>query len=135
MSCKGGGGGVANTFGCSSSYFSSPSVTRTLNVEFLKDKNQAYCLYMNFQYSTRLIVCFPSTGGSSGLASPMNSPRHPRTTSMEKPVNFLNYEMPAASTRRLTPREARDCDVIERLIKCYFNIVRKSIQVCSNKTK
>ena len=67
---------------------------------------------------------------ASGLSSPMNSPRHPRPAgSMEKPVNFLNYEMPAVSTRRLTPREARDCEVIERLIKCYFNIVRKSIQV------
>lgn len=30
--------------------------------------------------------------------------------------------------RKLSPREQRDCDVIERLIRSYFLIVRKSIQ-------
>ena len=30
--------------------------------------------------------------------------------------------------KKLTPREQRDCDIIERLIKSYFLIVRKSIQ-------
>ena len=30
--------------------------------------------------------------------------------------------------RKLTPREQRDCDVIERLIRSYFAIIRKNIQ-------
>lgn len=34
--------------------------------------------------------------------------------------------MPAS--RKLSSREQRDCEVIQRLIKCYFLIVRKSIQ-------
>ncbi|KAI1305914.1 Dynamin-1-like protein [Halotydeus destructor] len=46
-----------------------------------------------------------------------------------KPVNLLP-EVPYSSalTRKLTPREQRDCEVIERLIKSYFLIIRKSIQ-------
>lgn len=31
-------------------------------------------------------------------------------------------------SRKLSTREQRDCEVIQRLIKCYFLIVRKSIQ-------
>lgn len=31
-------------------------------------------------------------------------------------------------SRKLSAREQRDCEVIQRLIKCYFLIVRKSIQ-------
>ncbi len=34
----------------------------------------------------------------------------------------------ATTTRKLSPREQRDCEVIERLIKSYFLIVRKNIQ-------
>ncbi|CAK9290925.1 unnamed protein product [Gordionus sp. m RMFG-2023] len=30
--------------------------------------------------------------------------------------------------RKLSPREQRDCEIIERLIKVYFLIVRKNIQ-------
>ncbi|XP_012277422.1 dynamin-1-like protein isoform X2 [Orussus abietinus] len=44
-----------------------------------------------------------------------------------KPVNLLP-EVPTQTSRRLSDREQRDCDVIERLIKSYFYIVRKSIQ-------
>ncbi|MEE6477664.1 hypothetical protein FKM82_011586 [Ascaphus truei] len=41
-------------------------------------------------------------------------------------VNLLDVPVPVA--RRLSAREQRDCEVIERLIKSYFLIVRKNIQ-------
>ncbi|CAD6221270.1 GSCOCG00005120001-RA-CDS [Cotesia congregata] len=49
--------------------------------------------------------------------------------SQQKAVNLLS-EVPAQTNnnRKLSEREQRDCDVIERLIKSYFFIVRKSIQ-------
>uniref|UniRef100_A0A3Q3S0I1 Dynamin-1-like protein n=1 Tax=Mastacembelus armatus TaxID=205130 RepID=A0A3Q3S0I1_9TELE len=37
-------------------------------------------------------------------------------------------------SRKLTTREQRDCEVIQRLIKCYFLIVRKSVQDSVPKT-
>ncbi|XP_045127882.1 dynamin-1-like protein isoform X3 [Portunus trituberculatus] len=46
---------------------------------------------------------------------------------VEKPVNLLP-EVPMQQSRKLTERETKDCEVIERLIKSYFYIVRKSIQ-------
>lgn len=47
--------------------------------------------------------------------------------SPQKPVNLLP-EVPIQSGRKLNDREQRDCEVIERLIKSYFYIVRKGIQ-------
>ncbi|XP_076032709.1 dynamin related protein 1 isoform X2 [Oratosquilla oratoria] len=47
--------------------------------------------------------------------------------SPQKPVNLLP-EVPIQQSRKLTERENKDCEVIERLIKSYFYIVRKSIQ-------
>jgi len=44
-----------------------------------------------------------------------------------KPVNLLP-EIPVQSGRKLNDREQRDCEVIERLIKSYFYLVRKMIQ-------
>ncbi|OCT86067.1 hypothetical protein XELAEV_18019761mg [Xenopus laevis] len=41
-------------------------------------------------------------------------------------VNLLDVSVPVA--RKLSAREQRDCEVIERLIKSYFLIVRKNIQ-------
>ncbi|XP_007892873.1 dynamin-1-like protein isoform X4 [Callorhinchus milii] len=41
-------------------------------------------------------------------------------------VNFLDVRVPIS--RKLSAREQRDCEVIERLIKSYFLIVRKNIQ-------
>jgi len=51
----------------------------------------------------------------------------PALLSPVQPVNLLP-EVPVHATRRLSERETRDVDVIERLIKSYFYIVRKSIQ-------
>ncbi|XP_045082838.1 dynamin-1-like protein isoform X3 [Coregonus clupeaformis] len=41
-------------------------------------------------------------------------------------INLLDTAVPVS--RKLSAREQRDCEVIQRLIKCYFLIVRKSIQ-------
>lgn len=47
-------------------------------------------------------------------------------------VNLLDTAVPAS--RKLSAREQRDCEVIQRLIKSYFLIVRKSIQDSVPKT-
>uniref|UniRef100_A0A8D2J3R6 Dynamin-1-like protein n=1 Tax=Varanus komodoensis TaxID=61221 RepID=A0A8D2J3R6_VARKO len=59
---------------------------------------------------------------TSGYSSPSRS----------HAVNLLDTPMPAA--RKLSQREQRDCEVIRRLIKSYFLIVRKSIQDSVPKT-
>ena len=54
---------------------------------------------------------------------------HPVSQSPMKPVNLLpEVPMSTSLSRKLSPREQRDCEVIERLIKSYFLIIRKSIQ-------
>lgn len=51
------------------------------------------------------------------------------TQSPMKPVNLLpEVPMSTTLTRKLSPREQRDCEVIERLIKSYYYIIRKNIQ-------
>ncbi|XP_058873121.1 dynamin-1-like protein [Acipenser ruthenus] len=52
--------------------------------------------------------------------SAFNSPSRGRA------VNLL--DMPVSVSRKLIPREQRDCEVIQRLINSYFLIVRESIQ-------
>lgn len=49
------------------------------------------------------------------------------STPQQKPVNLLPA-VPIQTSRKLSEREQRDCDIIERLIRSYFYIVRKSIQ-------
>lgn len=44
-----------------------------------------------------------------------------------KAVNLLP-EIPNSTPRQLSPKEKKDCEVIERLIHSYFMIVRKNIQ-------
>lgn len=60
-----------------------------------------------------------------------NSP-HPaielqKASPQQKPVNLLPA-VPIQTSRKLSDREQRDCEIIERLIRSYFYIVRKSIQ-------
>lgn len=52
------------------------------------------------------------------------------TSPLSKGVNLLpaGRFTPEDLLRQLTPREQRDCSVIERLIKSYFLIVKKSVQ-------
>ncbi|GLV42477.1 Dynamin related protein 1 [Carabus blaptoides fortunei] len=45
-----------------------------------------------------------------------------------KPVNLLPQVPLISNSRKLSDNEEHDCEVIERLIKSYFYIVRKSIQ-------
>ncbi|XP_043192796.1 dynamin-1-like protein [Amphibalanus amphitrite] len=97
--------------------------------------------------SNWLAQLLPSRGEESGAASAENTP--PVTPAHQgrgdgaatangaapstpagtpgKPVNLLP-EVPSQPGRKLSEREQRDCEVIERLIKSYFYIVRKSIQ-------
>ncbi|KAL7043875.1 hypothetical protein ACKWTF_001697 [Chironomus riparius] len=60
-------------------------------------------------------------------SSHANTPTHAMMSPM-KPVNLLPDVPINSNTRKLTDKEQRDCDVIERLIKSYFYIIRKSIQ-------
>lgn len=63
---------------------------------------------------------------ASASNSPQLTPQH--VQSPQKPINLLP-EIPTIQTsRQLTDKERRDCQVIERLIKSYFYIVRKAIQ-------
>uniref|UniRef100_A0A8C3A8C6 Dynamin-1-like protein n=1 Tax=Cyclopterus lumpus TaxID=8103 RepID=A0A8C3A8C6_CYCLU len=47
-------------------------------------------------------------------------------------INLLDTAVPVS--RKLSAKEQRDCEIIQRLIKCYFLIVRKSIQDSVPKT-
>ncbi|XP_070497141.1 dynamin-1-like protein isoform X3 [Chironomus tepperi] len=60
-------------------------------------------------------------------SSQANTPTHALMSPM-KPVNLLPDVPINTNSRKLTDKEQRDCDVIERLIKSYFYIIRKSIQ-------
>uniref|UniRef100_A0A672IF42 Dynamin-1-like protein n=1 Tax=Salarias fasciatus TaxID=181472 RepID=A0A672IF42_SALFA len=53
-------------------------------------------------------------------------PPHPASPQKGHAVNLLDVPVPVS--RKLSAREQRDCEVIERLIKSYFLIVRKNIQ-------
>lgn len=68
-----------------------------------------------------------STDGSPVRNIPNSLADGQKASSQQKPVNLLP-EVPMQTSRKLSEREQRDCDVIERLIKSYFYIVRKSIQ-------
>lgn len=59
----------------------------------------------------------------SASSSVVNSPAHSR-----KGINLLDNVPNQQTTRKLSQREQRDCDVIERLINSYFLIVKKNIQ-------
>ncbi|XP_043565188.1 dynamin-1-like protein isoform X3 [Chiloscyllium plagiosum] len=79
-----------------------------------------------------------STGNWRGMLKPSTAkpeegsseekPKHPGPGSPHRgpSVNFLDVRVPVS--RKLSAREQRDCEVIERLIKSYFLIVRKNIQ-------
>ncbi|XP_025107859.1 dynamin-1-like protein [Pomacea canaliculata] len=60
---------------------------------------------------------------SSGPNSAVPSPSHSRKGG----INLLP-EVPEQPVMKLSAREQRDCEVIERLIRSYFMIVRKNIQ-------
>ena len=89
-----------------------------------------------------ILPAIKEEGGASGVGREQSpSPQHKAITqvvesevsqastakSPVKPVNLLP-EIPVQSGRKLNDREQRDCEVIERLIKSYFYLVRKMIQ-------
>lgn len=61
----------------------------------------------------------PGSASSSVVGSPSHS---------HKGINLLDNVPTQPTSRKLSPREQRDCDVIERLINSYFLIVKKNIQ-------
>lgn len=66
--------------------------------------------------------------GEEGVAGDrtMLQPALPASPQKGHAVNLLDVPVPVS--RKLSAREQRDCEVIERLIKSYFLIVRKNIQ-------
>lgn len=66
--------------------------------------------------------------GDEGAAGDRATPQSLFPSSPQKghAVNLLDVPVPVS--RKLSAREQRDCEVIERLIKSYFLIVRKNIQ-------
>nr|CAG4643752.1 EOG090X01UE [Lepidurus arcticus] len=81
---------------------------------------------------TWLSNLLPAGKNSSAAPSSNNSPARSAVDknpfSPQKPVNLLPEVPTTQAGRKLTDREQRDCQIIERLIKTYFYIVRKSIQ-------
>ncbi|XP_055299266.1 dynamin-1-like protein isoform X2 [Sitodiplosis mosellana] len=69
----------------------------------------------------------PRLPTESTESSAANTPTHGILSPL-KPVNLLPDVPINPAARKLTDKEQKDCDVIERLIKSYFYIVRKSIQ-------
>nr|CAG4650769.1 EOG090X01UE [Simocephalus serrulatus] len=70
-----------------------------------------------------------SSSDNTPIATPTHQVSGPLQSPFghQKPVNLLS-EAVHQPGRKLSEREQRDCEVIERLIKTYFYIVRKSIQ-------
>ncbi|XP_048013752.1 dynamin-1-like protein isoform X4 [Chanodichthys erythropterus] len=64
--------------------------------------------------------------GEEGQAEDRNRSSFASSPQKGHAVNLLDVPVPVA--RKLSAREQRDCEVIERLIKSYFLIVRKNIQ-------
>lgn len=63
--------------------------------------------------------------GAGGERATLQPPA-PASPQKGHAVNLLDVPVPVS--RKLSAREQRDCEVIERLIKSYFLIVRKNIQ-------
>lgn len=102
----------------------------------IEEVNSASSLYSiqesnQGQRSASSIVPFSHENNSrenSSESSPSFTPTHQYDLkSPQKPINLLP-DVPVQTGRKLSEKEQRDCDVIERLIESYFYIVRKSIQ-------
>ncbi|KAG7265488.1 hypothetical protein CRUP_035628 [Coryphaenoides rupestris] len=69
------------------------------------------------------------TGGWRGMLKKGEEGDKSSFPSSPQKVNSINLlDIPVPVARKLSAREQRDCEVIERLIKSYFLIVRKNIQ-------
>lgn len=65
---------------------------------------------------------------NSGDFTTKSSSESQSTSIMTRPLNLLPEVPNQQQQNKLLPKEQRDCEVIERLIKSYFLIIRKSIQ-------
>ncbi|XP_034173154.1 dynamin related protein 1 isoform X2 [Osmia lignaria lignaria] len=117
-----------------------PSTTNTSSTIIPNDTNKDQQGHQNHWLLSNLLPQGRSESNSSIDGSPVRNHEQSRaspnpnpvievirTSSQQKPINLLP-EVPMQTSRKLSEREQRDCDVIERLIKSYFYIVRKSIQ-------
>uniref|UniRef100_A0A8C7KKU9 Dynamin-1-like protein n=1 Tax=Oncorhynchus kisutch TaxID=8019 RepID=A0A8C7KKU9_ONCKI len=68
----------------------------------------------------------PDFADACGLMNNNIETSNPASPQRGHAVNLLDVPVPVS--RKLSSREQRDCEVIERLIKSYFLIVRKNIQ-------
>ncbi|KAK3101869.1 hypothetical protein FSP39_006916 [Pinctada imbricata] len=80
---------------------------------FMKSKGDSHSLF---------------SGSNSQASSASNSTAASPAHSRKGGVNLLSDMPTTTSGRKLSQREQRDCEVIERLIKSYFLIVKKNIQ-------
>lgn len=65
------------------------------------------------------------------VVRPIGAPHYEDESLFQRLKPLLLYSpplQPVPVARKLSSREQRDCEVIERLIKSYFLIVRKNIQ-------
>uniref|UniRef100_A0A8C6LBT6 Dynamin-1-like protein n=1 Tax=Nothobranchius furzeri TaxID=105023 RepID=A0A8C6LBT6_NOTFU len=105
----------------------------------------SFCLSRKHShYGKSKSVCFTSThykseavdGGKRWKNEKAAEEKTPATgfssPSKGQAINLLDTALPVS--RKLTSKEQRDCEVIQRLIKSYFLIVRKSIQDSVPKT-
>lgn len=102
----------ANTQNWFSSLIAGPRAEHT---EPSKEQSHENSPNMTPTHQAEKLPQLPPPPAEGGILSP------------QKPVNLLP-EVPMQQSRKLTERETKDCEVIERLIKSYFYIVRKSIQ-------
>uniref|UniRef100_A0A8C1EWD8 Si:dkey-32e23.4 n=2 Tax=Cyprinus carpio carpio TaxID=630221 RepID=A0A8C1EWD8_CYPCA len=112
-----------------------PDFTDAAQVSASVNSQQVLKLYLSLSLSPNPNGSKAGDGGKRWKNEKMPSEEKgpvPGFGSPNKAVNLLDTAVPVS--RKLSTREQRDCEVIQRLIKCYFLIVRKSIQDSVPKT-
>ncbi|GAB5573660.1 dynamin-1-like protein isoform X3 [Prionailurus iriomotensis] len=126
----------------------SPAASAEADGKLIQDSRRETKNKMRFQMGTGCVasggggvgdgVQEPTTGNWRGMLKTSKAeellaeekskpiPIMPASPQKGHAVNLLDVPVPVA--RKLSAREQRDCEVIERLIKSYFLIVRKNIQ-------
>uniref|UniRef100_A0A674PCY7 Dynamin-1-like protein n=1 Tax=Takifugu rubripes TaxID=31033 RepID=A0A674PCY7_TAKRU len=85
----------------------------------------AYSSCSSLAFSVSVLSILSCDVFSSSLKAPVG---RPTLILLPLAARSLRCVSPVPVSRKLTAREQRDCEVIERLIKSYFLIVRKNIQ-------
>ncbi|XP_077986935.1 dynamin-1-like protein isoform X2 [Glandiceps talaboti] len=68
----------------------------------------------------------PAAAAATAASAPVSVENSPGPR--QPGINLLDIVPASVPSRKLSSREHRDCDIIQRLIKSYFLIVRKNIQ-------